>query len=156
MTQALDAPPAALSRTHPSPLVVVDQVPANRVRLPQAGGVITSAAATRACVRNARNLLGRFVARDAERLAVVGLVAAARAQGPDGMRVPADRQPLAPPGVVRRARLPHALAAPTGPLERRAFVASLNAMWLSGRSPWVRRRLTCRTTSVRPRVPVLR
>ena len=64
-------------------------------------------------------LLGRFVARDAERLAVVELVAAALARGPDVVRVPAGhQQPPAPPAVVRRERLPQALAAPDRALVR--------------------------------------
>ncbi len=50
------------------------------------------------------HLLGRFVARDAERLTVVELVAAALARGPDVVRVPADHQQTpAPPAALARA-----------------------------------------------------
>ena len=53
---------------------------------------------------------------------VVEVIGPAVAHGLDGMGVPPGRQRApAPPGVVRRARLPQTLAAPAGPPVRRVL-----------------------------------
>ena len=86
----------------------------------------------RRSARNARTCSAASWQGDAERLAAFQLGAAPLARGPDVVCVPAGhQQPAAPTGIVRRARLPQALAAPAGTLVRRVLRLLAEPSWQS-------------------------